>query len=540
MSGHIPDWSRRQLLERLGVTGAVALAGCSGNTEDTTTTTSGGNSGGGTTTTTSGGSGSSGELNSEFHQAARDLDFSSNWQERRMNIDGWSNPNDMPNTYGDKYPGLSTARSEWRNSGALQSGTWKPPEGFDSSIAAEVSSISHINYGSLKWDPATIATQEMLRRETGISVESIELGNGPAVTKAQAALSSQQSDPTLIIQNNWSLSTFIANGYAEAIDPLMPKDEMWGPLQPYGQDVFTSNLNPRHSQPHLYAGPQILEGSVAHIRPDLLEEQGLDPSNYTDGEWTWDDLEKAMEAFAGTDVSAWAFYGGVGDPEFLAWNFQEMLYQQGQTLVQDNGKVRFDTESGRRALRKWVEWVDKGWVPEGTPAFQQGDLADQFLNGNVAMVPVFSDLMGSALSKYEQGTEYTINIPPAATAGPNPGPAGVASTASLIINPYAPPEKKLAALTYMDARCSYESAWYEYMNEGNQSWVKDVYQNSPSKPMSKKLGEAISVCYAETFQAQQQIYQKFATEANLALTGDKSADEAIKATQNHVDVLLGQ
>lgn len=539
MSGHIPDWSRRQLLERLGVAGTLALAGCSGNQENTTTT-SGGTTANGGTTTTNGGGGSSGELNSEFHQAARELDFGANWQERRMNIDGWENPTQMPNTEGDAFPGLSTARREWKNCGAMQSGTWKPPEGFDSSIAADVESLSHINFGSLSWDPGTIATQAMLERETGIKVDSIALGNGPAVTKAQAALASQQPDPVLIIQNNWSLSTFIANGYAEAVDPLMPKDEMWGPLQPYGQDVFTSNLNPRHSQSHLYAGPQILEGSIAHIRPDLLEEQGLDPTVYTEGRWNWDDLERAMKAFAGTDVSAWAFYGGVGDPEFLCWNFQEMIYQQGESLVQDDGRVVFNTESGRRALRKWVEWVDKGWVPDGTPAFRQGDLADQFLNGNVAMVPVFSDLMSSALSAFEQGSEYTINVPPAATAGPNPGPAGVASTASLIINPFAPPEKKLAALTYMDARCSYESAWYEYVNEGNQSWVRDVYGKAESKPLSQKLGEAIEVCYAETFQAQQQIYQKFATEANQAITGKKSAEQALTATQEYIDILLGQ
>ena len=452
-----------------------------------------------------------------------------------MSYESWESPGAQPDTSSKGF-----SLKNWMDSEAIKSGPWTPPSGFKDSIAGEVSTLQHVNYGSLKYDPATVATQAMFKRETGINVESLQLGNATAVTKAKAALSAQEPKPALIIQNNWSLSTFIANGFAEAVDPLMPKQEMWKPLQPYGKEVFTTNIGPRYSGSHLYAGPQILEGLVAHIRPDLLEQQGLDPKVYTQGEWTWDDLEKAMKAFEGTGKYAWAFYGGSGDPEYVGWNFQSMVYQQGETIVQDDGTVNFYTKSAQRALKRWVKWVNKGWVPSGTPGFTQGDLSTQFMNGSVAMVPVFTDLIPTALEQYEKGTEYTINIPKKATVGPNPGPAGIASTASLIINPFAPPAKKLAALTYMDARCSYESAWYEYTNEGNQSWVQAVYKNTPDMPFSKQIGKAISLCNAETWKAQQQIYTKFATEANKALIGDKSPEKALRATQKYIDTLLGQ
>lgn len=537
MADRLSELERRKLLKGIGIAGIAGLAGCGGesqnqNTSGGSTTTAGGGGSGGTTTSSGGGGG-----DSTYLQAARDLNFGANWQERRMNPGDWGpSASDLPQTGSEGF-----SREAWRNSEPFQNGPWTPPEGFSDSMAADVDNIVHLNFGGLNYDPATVATQEMFRRETDIGVESLQMSNTSAVTRARAALASQEPEPTLIIQNNWSLSSFIANSFAEVQNPVMPDDAMWDPILPAAQDVWTSGLDPSASGTHLHAGPNILEGSCTHIRPDLLEEQGLDPTTYTEGEWDWDDLEAAMQAFEGTDVSAWAFYAGSGDPEYVNWGFSEMLYQQGATIVQDDGTVVYNSDPAMRALNRWKKWYDNGWVPSGVTGFTQGDLSSQFLSGQVAMVPVFTDLIGSALGQFEQGTEYTINIPPAATAGPNPGPAGVASTASLIINPYAPPAKKLAALTYVDARYSYESSWYEYVVEGNQAYVKDVYADAAgSKPFSEKLGRAINVCYAETFQAQQQIVQRFASEVSSALVGDKSVEQALNDTQSYVDTLLGQ
>jgi multiple sugar transport system substrate-binding protein len=90
-----------------------------------------------------------------------------------------------------------------------------------------------------------------------------------------------------------------------------------------------------------YVGPNTLEGSMVHARPDLMREQGIDDSvisSIADGSYTWDDIETVMQAFEGTDVYGWAYRGASRVYTYRDW--KKMFYQAGGSIVQDDGTVQ--------------------------------------------------------------------------------------------------------------------------------------------------------------------------------------------------------
>lgn len=506
--------------------GAVGLAGCSGGGSSAETTAPGTESGGGGGTTQAG---------SDFMSQASQIEFGSNWRDRRLSsLEDW--PLDKR-----KVPpsGKTTNVDAWKETEGIASSTYEAVPGWEETAASEVDSLQIVNFGSLKYDPATAAVYALFEDRYGIEIEPLEIVVDQAIPKEAAFLSSEAEQPAMFGNVlNITFSTFAENDYLQPLDPLMGADGMWEPYQPLMQQSFTYNG-------HVYNGPNTLEGSLVHARPDLLNEQVSDSqvvSRIMNGEWSWDDLETVMQAFEGTDVYAWAYRGA--SRVYTVRDFKTMFYQAGGQIVQDDGTVKVDTEPARFALRKMIEWRDKGWVPDEVTTYGQGDLADGFLSGQFAMVPVFGDLTTRALDQFEKGTEYRpVLQPKGGSDAPNPTRAGIASPNGVAVNANAPTPKKLAAMLYLDARLSYTNAWYEYTHEGNQSYVKGVYEDAAetdSAAFSSIRGKAMSLNQVEIFPQQRALKQRLSQEIQQALAGDKSPEQALSDAQSFVNTVLGQ
>lgn len=512
--------SRRKILKYGGLAGLASLAGCTGLTGGNG---QGGNSGGGT-----GGS--------DYLETAQSMGFEKNWKQRRTTtLDEWKLEDRLAVPEGDKITDISA----WKQSTSLKTATWKPPEGWDQTAAGDVESIQVLNFGDLKYDPGTVATNAMFEAQTGIKIEPLEIVVDQAIPKETAFLQADSPKPQMFnVVNGTSLPSFVAGDHLTNLDPLMPKEEMWNPYHPLTKSSM-------HFGGHMYAGPTYLEASLVHVRPDLLKEQGVPEESITailDGTWTWEDQEAAMEAFKGTGTYAWAYRGS--SRVYTMRDFLKMYYQAGGSLVQDDGTVKVNTKAGYVALGKMVEWREKGYVPNEVVSYGQGDLADGFLSGQFAMVPVYGDLVPKALEKFEKGTEYQPTLSAkGGPSAPNPVRAGIASPTSVAVNVNAGTGAKLASLVYIDACLSQASQWWNFVNEGNQSYSKRVYQEAAETGVaafSKIRGEQMKYNKVEIFPQSRPIKQHISQGCQRALAGDISPKKALDDAQSFIDTVLGQ
>jgi multiple sugar transport system substrate-binding protein len=335
------------------------------------------------------------------------------------------------------------------------------------------------------------------------------------------------------------MPVFVQQGYLEAVDPLY-SEEMWDAYIPALRSMVEWDLDTTREGTHQYGFPNIAEGTVGNLRPDLVEEQGIDPSRF-DGEWSWDLLEETMEAFEGTDAFGYAYYAG--NPVYLFYSFRQLLYQQGGRLVAEDGTVQIDTGPARTVLQKMAEWRDNGWVPEDVISYGEGDIIDLFLAGRIAYADGFSDFVPRALAQYEADSEYRVVLPARANTGPSPTQASLVAPNTTAINPFADDAHKVAGLLYGDLRLSYPSQWWEFTFEGNASFMDRVFDDSAQEGFVQYgdvLGSAIDRGVLELFPQQQAIFQRLATPFQSAIVGDMTPQEATRQGQQFVDSVLGQ
>jgi multiple sugar transport system substrate-binding protein len=523
----VPDWNfdRRSVLKLTGTASIAALAGCGGDGDDTETEGGNGNgNGNGTGTGTSAGD--------DFESQLSQMGWGENPDRRMSDLEEWpADQRPVPDNPEESV-------DEWLNSGAISNSPYEVVPGWDDTDATEVDSIQILNFGALEFDPATLATYALFEDRYGIEVEPLAIPVDQAIPREAAFLSSGEQEPVAfgtVLSD--TLSTFVANDYLQPLDAMWPDDSMWEPYQPLMQQSFTFSGN-------TWVGPNTLEGSVIHVRPDLLRDQGIDESVITDmenGEYSWDDIETVMEAFEGTDVFGWAYRGASRVYTYRDW--AKMFYQAGGDIVSDDGTVTFNSEAGVFALQKMVDYLDQGWVPDSVVNFTQGNLADGFLSDQFAMVPVFGDLVPQAISELDDDQYFPTVSPMGWSDAPNPTRAGIASPNGVSINRNAPTEKKLAATLFLDARLSYTNAWYEYTYEGNQSYVQRVYddaQESGDAAFSEVRGEALSLNKVEIFPQSRALKQRVSQELQRTIAGEKDPQTALDDAQDFTDTVLGQ
>jgi len=502
---------RRDLLKLIGAGTTASIAGCAG--------------------LPGGGDGGDGE---DFAAAAEQLGLGENWQARRVDAAAdWpiEQRRDVPDRAND---------TTWTDSGAFQSAVendvWAPPEGWDDTAAGDVETMTILNHGAanMEFDPATLAAHEMFTEKTGIELDVIEIGVDQANTREQQFLSSQEDSPQAFNVDGILVPEFVQQGYLEVTDALYPEGA-FEPYIPALESLVTWDLDETMEGTHTYGYPNIGEASMGHLRPDLVEEQGLDPERFQ-GEWSWDLLEELGEAFAGTDVNAFAFYAGTST--YLAYSFRELLFQQGGRMVQDDGTVKMNTDAAVRVVRKMKEWRDAGYVPSDVIAYGEGDIVDLFAAGKVAYTTAFSDFVPRLLQEYEAGSEYQVVNPPAANAGPSPTQAGLVAPNTTSINRFASTGHKLAAMLYGDLKLSYYTQWLEFTYEGNISYMDQVYTDSSENDFvtfGAAMGEAIENGVLELFPRMASVFQQMVNPVQRALQGNITPQAAMDEVQSFVD-----
>ena len=470
----------------------------------------------------------------DWNSAVQGLNLGENWRARRIGAaDDWpiEQRRQVPDRQND---------TTWTDSGAFQSAVendvWTPPDGWEETAAGDVDSITILNHGAanMEFDPATLAAHELFEEQTGIDIEVIEIGVDQANTREQQFLSAEEPSPHAFNVDGILVPVFVQQGYLELTDGLYPQGS-YEPYIPALQSLVRWDLDASREGTHTYGYPNIGEASMGHLRPDLVEEQGIDPSRF-DGEWTWDLLEELGEAFAGTDVNAFAYYAGTST--YLAYSFRELLFQQGGRMVQDDGRVVMNSPEAVRVIRKMKEWRDAGYVPSDVISYGEGDIVDLYASGQLAYTTAFSDFIPRLLQEYEPGSEYQVVVPPAANAGPAPTQAGLVAPNTTSINRFSPTGEKLAAMLYGDLKLSYYTQWLEFTYEGNISFMDQVYEDSAENDFvtfGDTIGEAIEAGQLELFPQMASVFQQMLSPVQRALQGEMTPQAAMDGVQEFVD-----
>jgi len=513
----------------------MVVAGCGGGGGDATPTE--GN--GGATPTEGdggGGGGTSTPMDSKFMQEVNKIQWDKDWQDRRLqSLDDW--PMEVRNAVPEPESQAWGTIDGWKESRSVQESNWEPPAGWEDTLAGEVNSLGALNYGSLDFDPATAATYALFEEKTGISIEAQELGPSQVDAKTASLLQASEPEPALLqVPPLDNLSNFANNGYLQDVSWL--NEGKWNAYLPVSKQG--------HSwKGRTYMAPNIIGGTMFHVRPQLILDQGVGEevvNRISQSEWDWNDMETVMEAFEGTNVSGFGYRGSSFTYTWRDWT--NLSYQAGANHVDENGNVVLDSEAHLLALEKMIEWLDNGWVPDAVVSWGAGPLSDNFLAGNIAIVPVAGDLTRPALDTFGGPPEYKMVQPPKAFPdAPNPTRRSVVGPTGVGINNFSSPSKKVAAALFLDCRYSTESQWWEYVWEGNLSYMNQVYdqaEQTEEASFSNVRKKTSELGQAEVFPAQRSIRQNTVDQLELAIAGNQSAQEALTASQEFVDTVLSQ
>jgi multiple sugar transport system substrate-binding protein len=289
----------------------------------------------------------------------------------------------------------------------------------------------------------------------------------------------------------------------------------------------------------LYLIPGIHSGSaILFYRQDLLDAAGLEVPT------TWAEYLATAEALTDGDVAGSAMVAASGDvTAFLVDWYTRFITMGGEMTSgsKDDGSLRInlDGPEAAAALQNMVDLVP--FSPVGVTGFGFTEATDQFAIGKVAMFPTWSTIAGSLYGPDSLVSDTVAVAPMPADDG---NPRSIRGGWGLGIPANLPQEAKDCAwhvLTQITSKDFEKHQVLNYQTDPNRSSTADDAEIVEALPYIPEAVAALEsaqflefVDLPETFE----IAGEIAREINLALTGTKSAEQAMADAQTAVDAIL--
>lgn len=405
---------------------------------------------------------------------------------------------------------------------------WIPPKGTEE-VADKLAGkeIDIFNFGSMKYDPATVENQKIFRERTGINVQPVPISSHGAATKMTTVLAGRKPSPVMLQTDYTMYMMFVAPGWLE------PLDEIWeGPVtEQFAEDILSkywTDIDSARKGEHIYFTPAVPEVFTFHFRPSLLEREGFDPDKFTRA--TWDDVVEVCEAFRDKPEFGYAWRGAAN--RFGASDFVQHIWTLGADILQPDGTVVVNSDEGVEALQWQVNLIQNKLAPDVT-TISHGDLADLYLAGKLVTCSIDVSLGWEAKEKFDTGMGLV--------------PKGVTrkhwfDIDATVVNTHAPELEKLAGKIYCDFRRSAEATANELVIEGNTTMNLNAYEFPEVKAVdfAETIEEANRTAGIMIIPQQLEIYEELTQELNRAYKGSKTAKEALDDAQKFIDNVLLQ
>ncbi len=346
------------------------------------------------------------------------------------------------------------------------------PEGWRKAIG-NVKKLVLTNSGSLVHDPATALNAMIFEKMTGVHLELIEMRDELIWPKTLSAAMAKSTDVDLFYVDRAMIDTSIlaVAKWIYPVDELFPRD-----VQKLYPDGVLMSMKAMDG--HFYAAPLTLWGEYLFYRPSWLAKAGVRVPD------TLQDLVVASEK-----VDRWARanmgsgYAGmvcsIGDPDSVYRLWAMIAYAKDDRIVKNN-KVVVDTEVWNLMTDFWV----KGGAAKESIEYMWPDAPEVFAKGKAGFI-----IAGSVFMKNFGNPEYAGAIQGDWEVVPSPAWRGVGIHGRSLgepdtwaINNFISPEKKAAAMLWIDFLRSYQAQFNELYVEGNESCMIPVYDH----PVIKK------------------------------------------------------
>ena len=341
------------------------------------------------------------------------------------------------------------------------------PDGWEKAIGS-VKKLVLTNSGSLVHDPATALNAKIFEKMTGVHLELIEMKDELIWPKTLAAAMAKSPDVDLFYVDRAMIDTSIlgAAGWIVPVDPSFPPEVH--KLYPEGVLMSMSAKDG-----HFYAAPLTLWGEYLFYRPSWLTKAGVEVPT------TWQELVEASKkvdawAKANMDSSSSGMVCSIGDPDSVYRLWAAITYAKDVKIVKDD-KVMVDPEVWNLMTDLWV----KGGTAKESIEYMWPDAPEVFAKGKAGFL-----VGGSVFMKRFGDPEYAEMIQGDWEVIPSPAWEGVGIHGRSLgepdtwaINKVISPEKKAAAMLWIDFLRSYQAQFNELYVEGNESCMIPVYEH---------------------------------------------------------------
>ncbi len=340
------------------------------------------------------------------------------------------------------------------------------------------------------------------------------------------------SGPDVAILLSTDLYSLIDNDYIVPLDSFIKGSNE---ADTYLKDFFPAFLlNSQTADGQTWGAPFQRSTPVLYYNQDMFKAANLDPSKAPASE---DEMLADAQKLTKSDGSQW----GIEIPSdgFPYWLFQSFAIGNGQNLVGDApNKVFFNTPSTVQALQWFIDLQGKDAVmPKGV--IKWNDTPSDFLSGKAAMI----EYTTGGLSNILQNAKFGVGVGfiPAGTKSYGAPTGG----GNLYILKSAPADHQVAAWKWIEylTNPDRQAAWTVatgYIATRQTAWTTDTLKTLTSKyPQYLVARDQLQYAGKELATHRgQDIQQLFGRAVQSALTGDKTAQQALDDAQQAADKIL--
>jgi len=397
------------------------------------------------------------------------------------------------------------------------------PEGWEKAVEG-VKKLVITNAGGLSHDPAAVINAEIFEKLTGIKIEFVELPGEYTATKIVSVCVAQDPSVHVFYVNDvpYEILHYVKAGWLQPIDELWPEE-----VQKFYSPVL---LEKGCAGPdgHWYGISQHIMPNWIYYRPSIIKAAGLTKEDVD----TWVEIREVAKELS-NPPDRWGIVFPTRVPmTFLIWLMP--LYSMGGRVSTD-GKMTIDTPEFREAWKMWIDFVKENVASPAVLEYDDVAAAEAFAMGksvfgiahSVYMVkfndPEWSKIAGDfdvILPRWDE------NSPIATSLDHN----------VYVINKFAEPHHKAAAMLWLDFYRSWTGMYNELVHEGNDVFLPKLYVDPEVKPKIP-FAEQKSLLAEK---AVSELYPPFASDAiwlvieyfGKVATGKMAMEEAITEIMN--------
>ncbi|GAA3872359.1 hypothetical protein GCM10022381_14280 [Leifsonia kafniensis] len=378
-------------------------------------------------------------------------------------------------------------------------------------------------------------------KKDGITVDMVLLSRQDTFSKETALMASKSSDMDIYWTASYNVGQYspsldaldgvdTSNYFPVAVDGLTYKDKLYAlPLDVsnhfllYRQDLIDNLLNDPAARA---AYAKVSESVLGTAR------EPKDPN-----EWDLDDY-KAMAAYfsQSENPSSPTDFGTILQAKNLLYNtmiWDDVLWGYGGNWAKD-GTATLDSEAGKKAVALYADIYKNKWTSPDSAQAEFPETQAALQSGNVAFAIQWSAAF-AALNDPAQSPDVAGKI----AIAPVPGGKTHVHALAVSLNKYS--ENKEASKTWLKYLATPE-AMTQYAEAGGIPAMPQVLEAQTAiNPAFAQVSETITKngfaepVFPQTFQA----YSKLAEGLSGAWVGQTPVDEAVKATNDELQQLLG-